>query len=150
MIRNSDIKCVGELSIYASSLVLSVIYFMWWILKFTCACFHHVLDFSEGWKLRLRAMARMEVFQDFSHNSKPSGVARSHSATSTCLNCVHFCSPYICIIASAIDLSENIVAIICREKLFWGFEEWVIESLTDSKNIFKALVGVGHLVMKGP
>ena len=76
MTSNSNIECVGESSIYASSLVLSVIHFMWWILKFTCARFHHVLDFSEGWKLRLRAMARMEVFQDFSHNSKPSGVAR--------------------------------------------------------------------------
>ena len=37
------------------------------------------------------------------------------------------------------DLSENIVAIICRKKQVWGFEEWVIDSLTERANICKAL-----------
>ena len=37
------------------------------------------------------------------------------------------------------DLSENMVAIICRKKPVWGFEEWVIDSLTERANICKAL-----------
>ena len=73
----------------------------------------------------------MEVRQDFSHNSKPVELKDP----------IHFCSPCIfCIIALAIDLSENIVAIICsRKKSVWGFEEWGIDSLTERVNICKAL-----------
>ena len=52
---------------------------------------------------------------------------------------IHFWSPYICIIALPIDLSENIVAIICRKKSVWGFEEWDIDGLTERVNICKAL-----------
>ena len=75
-------------------------------------------------------MIRMEVRQDFSHNSKPVELKDP----------IHFCSPCIfCIIALEIDLSENIVAIICRKKLVWGFEEWDIDGLTERVNICKAL-----------
>ena len=37
------------------------------------------------------------------------------------------------------NLSENIVAIMCSKKPVWGFEEWVIDSLTERANICKAL-----------
>ena len=70
-----------------------------------------------------------EPHQDFFPQFKTRRGERFLS-TSTYLN-----SPCICIIALAIDLSENIVAIIYRKKSVWGFEE-VINSLTEKSKCF--------------